>query len=149
MNAQDIFNTVTVHLFTQGRPAMKDGQCSYRGDMGTSCAVGCLIPDDEYDPAMDDLIEIRSIARRRGMDDFFGGTSIDGLLKAGLAPEWMRDQHLVLAELQMAHDGCLTDENGEFDPEHLFERLCEVANGHGFDTTVLEIYRPANMRFSA
>lgn len=30
--------------------------CAYRGENGTMCAIGCLIPDDQYDPAMERTI---------------------------------------------------------------------------------------------
>ncbi len=31
----------------------KDGECSYRGEGGSRCAAGCLIPDDLYRPEME------------------------------------------------------------------------------------------------
>jgi len=54
MNAQQIFDTVARHLFTQGKAAQDDsGMCRYRNEDGTRCAVGCLIPDELYDPRME------------------------------------------------------------------------------------------------
>ena len=49
---QEVFDHVAGHLIKQGRQSKigsyeYDG-CSYRGIGGTSCAVGCLIPDNEY-----------------------------------------------------------------------------------------------------
>jgi hypothetical protein len=49
---QEIFERVGQHLVRQGKrsfDANKNG-CMYRGPDNTSCAVGCLIPDSEYDP---------------------------------------------------------------------------------------------------
>lgn len=45
---QEIFETVANHLFSQGQMATNGlGACSYRSD-GLKCAVGVLIPDNEY-----------------------------------------------------------------------------------------------------
>ena len=53
MNAQEIFDTVVTHLLTQGVRSANGDICLYRGPNGTSCAVGCLIPDEMYEPEMD------------------------------------------------------------------------------------------------
>ncbi len=51
---QEIFDFVATHLFTQGTAAVnKSGACRYRGPDGTKCAVGALIPDDEYSVKME------------------------------------------------------------------------------------------------
>ena len=58
MNAQEIFDYVATHLFTQGKPARNRDfsdpgpHCRYRlGEL--SCAAGCLIPDEIYTPEME------------------------------------------------------------------------------------------------
>lgn len=53
MNAQEIFDTVVTHLRAQGCKSKGPikGQvtaCAYRGDNGLKCAVGILIPDEDY-----------------------------------------------------------------------------------------------------
>lgn len=46
---QKIFNKVATHLLKQNEKALNcHDACQYRGDGGTSCALGCLIPDDLY-----------------------------------------------------------------------------------------------------
>lgn len=59
MNAQKTFDTVATHLIRQGRrsTATVNGStdCAYRGRGGRKCAVGCLVPDDLYDPEMEGL----------------------------------------------------------------------------------------------
>lgn len=51
---QKTYNAVAKHLFTQGEPAMGSVDdhpkaiCMYRAEDGKRCAVGCLIPNDEY-----------------------------------------------------------------------------------------------------
>ncbi len=52
MTPQEIFDTVVVHLLQQGKQS-KSHVCLYRSDDGLKCAVGALIPDSEYDPAME------------------------------------------------------------------------------------------------
>ena len=55
MTPQEIFDTVARHLFAQGTQAYDAdvSRCQYRGPGGTKCAVGCLIPDEAYDPEME------------------------------------------------------------------------------------------------
>ena len=48
MTKQEIFTKVRKHLLSQGKQAMRGSCCGYRGNDGTSCAAGCLIPDEEY-----------------------------------------------------------------------------------------------------
>lgn len=56
MTEQEIFDTVLAHLREQRRAALgDDGECQYRGLGGTACAVGCLIPDELYDPLIEGL----------------------------------------------------------------------------------------------
>lgn len=53
MNHQKAFDTMLNHLRQQGKPAVTEkGRCRYRVD-GLKCAVGALIPDEEYEPAME------------------------------------------------------------------------------------------------
>lgn len=45
----DTFQKVKNHLLTQQQYSQDhNGNCSYRGINGLSCAIGCLIPDDLY-----------------------------------------------------------------------------------------------------
>jgi hypothetical protein len=57
MDDQAIFDYVAHHLLTQDRRATPpDGLgCLYRGAGGTSCAVGCLIPDALYHVDMEGI----------------------------------------------------------------------------------------------
>lgn len=49
MTDQEAFETMVRHLRRQGkRSANANGTCLYRGPDGLRCAVGCLIPDDQY-----------------------------------------------------------------------------------------------------
>lgn len=90
MTAQEIFDKVITHLRKQGKATNAGGgnTCFYRTRDGKSCAVGCLIPNEEYLPNME-------------------GQNISGLMtnfpdtmnKLGLSP------HIeLLKALQWAHD---------------------------------------------
>jgi len=57
---QCIFNYVVNHLRFQGKKSERfkyknTKYCYYRGDNGTSCAIGCLISDEEYKPEIEEL----------------------------------------------------------------------------------------------
>lgn len=88
MKAQDIFDTVLTHLRKQGKPSMDivqgDARCLYRGPGGTSCAIGCLMPDELYDA---DKME------HRGISEF-----ID------IFPPEFHEHQTLLSDLQGAHD---------------------------------------------
>lgn len=52
---QEVFDIVTKHLLTQNERAADDiMRCRYRGNNGTSCAIGCLIADVHYKDAYED-----------------------------------------------------------------------------------------------
>lgn len=55
MTEQEIFDKVIKHLYTQKVQAIRDGDCAYRGENGTMCAVGCLLTDEEYDEEMETM----------------------------------------------------------------------------------------------
>jgi len=71
MNKQEVFNRVVVHLLKQGKQAILPDStapvlmCAYRGKDGLKCAVGCLIPDEEYMPSFEgcSLERVRSLSR--------------------------------------------------------------------------------------
>jgi len=55
---QEAFDTMVNHLRRQGKPSqitLPSGTlvCAYRGVDGCACAVGALIPDDQYDPQLE------------------------------------------------------------------------------------------------
>lgn len=57
MTKQEVFDKVSFHLLTQNAKSVARMEiwknldtttCSYRGDGGRMCAIGCLIPDEKY-----------------------------------------------------------------------------------------------------
>jgi len=118
MTAQEIFDTVVRHLHTQGKMACDhDLGCRYRTDDGLRCAVGCLIKDDEYDPAME-------------------GKDIDTLLYDNHLPHLFPHEEL-LYSLQHTHDtGHVWNSN-----ELMGKALLRVANTHGLNPAIVkELY---------
>ena len=53
MTNQEAFTTVVLHLRKQGRPARIGSDCRYRAPDGCKCAIGVLIPDDQYSPKLE------------------------------------------------------------------------------------------------
>jgi hypothetical protein len=97
-SAQEVFDIVVNHLFTQGRPAYDGVQgCMYRTHDGLRCAVGVLIPDDLYDKAFEN-----------NQSNFV----IQKLFDANLA-NW-REHEDILIRLQIIHDNCPKTEKGTF-----------------------------------
>jgi hypothetical protein len=110
-SAQEVFDIVVNHLFTQGRPAYDGVQgCMYRAPDGLRCAVGVLIPDDLYDP------EFETNSSDKVIHDLF---------KSGLA-DWREHEKLLIA-LQDAHDNSLRTLVGYFNTAALRTQLLKVA----------------------
>ena len=56
MTNQEAFDKVTAHLLKQQvKSYSQEEGCMYRGPNGTMCAVGCLIPDEDYRPKFEGL----------------------------------------------------------------------------------------------
>lgn len=93
MTPQEIFDTVSDHLFAQGAPSRQENEeggitCAYRGNDGRKCAIGVLIPDNIYDPVMD-----------------VQGMSVNGLLYTYKnLPDFFYNNAPLLNALQRAHD---------------------------------------------
>jgi hypothetical protein len=45
---QEAFNIMAAHLLRQAARSRLGERCAYRGDGGRKCAIGILIPDDQY-----------------------------------------------------------------------------------------------------
>ncbi len=124
---QQVFDIVAKHLLTQMKRSERPGNyvgsnqddevpfCAYRASDGSKCAIGCLIPDDIYNP------------------DWEGhcvGTllSCKPLFRKLFAPRSDSDQDLTepwyafLLGLQIIHDTSLPEE-WEYDLERFAERF--------------------------
>jgi hypothetical protein len=144
---QEIFDQVAKHMLAQNAPAVyinQDGDrnCLYRTFDGRKCAVGCLIADDEYSSAIEDL-GMRGLAKVLDPLHFCGTSSylntretqardaaaLRGWSDAGLS----QLQYDLLIALQEMHDS-YEEETMYKPPQYIFENdLAEVASR--FDLT--------------
>lgn len=132
-SAQMMFNTVYTHLWNQGGPSINvqlcpetgaSVTCMYRDSSGRMCAVGVLIPNEQYVPDMEN-------------------TPVNRLVNNFHLPEIEANVDM-LHKMQMAHDhaGCEVFHNFNSDPkvwrEKLTERFLKIAQQHGLDTSVIK-----------
>ena len=114
MNKQEVFDKVSKHLLTQNMRSIDSrGACKYRAINGLKCAVGCLIPDEVYDPSMEGFR--------------INHWKYDAHLQIKTAPlEWMleSDMSRLLNRLQDIHDS-------EDDPSLWEEKLRKLASDFG------------------
>jgi hypothetical protein len=133
--AQEVFDKVATHLLAQGKRSLlfldhepetggkiRREVCAYRGADGTKCAVGCLIPDEKYDP----LIEGTSI---RVMFSMVGSFKRKSLLLSQALAGFLEHQDLLNA-LQHVHD--------DSTPEYWDIYLRQVAQRFGLDSSVID-----------
>jgi hypothetical protein len=108
LSKQDVFNKVSLHLLKQYEKSVApDGEnphtgkqmtkCMYRGNNGLMCAVGCLIPDELYDPSIEEQTSSSVIACDARLQELFEENVID-------------DEVFFLDSLQMIHDNTPVDE---------------------------------------
>lgn len=98
MTLQETFDTVARALVKQGGPSLNEvNRCAYRGENGARCAVGHLIPDDRYDPSMENESaghrRVAPVLRGLGVDVYLAGAlqrTHDGTVKhpAGWLTAW-------------------------------------------------------------
>ncbi|TPL66593.1 hypothetical protein [Mesorhizobium sp. B2-4-1] len=90
MITQQTFNTIYLGLQAQGWRQSYDREafmCAYRGANNHKCAIGHLIPDDQYVPKMDDFVA--------------GVLGYDWFKELNFVPELTRDE---FNGLQACHD---------------------------------------------
>lgn len=57
---QQEFDIVLTGIRWQGKASYREGKCLYRGPDDCRCGVGWLIPDDKFDPSMDNTVNDES-----------------------------------------------------------------------------------------
>lgn len=111
---QEIFDYVIQRLLEQGKRSMTGEEgCKYRGDGGTRCALGWLIPDDLY------------VAE---MDDFVLSWNVQDLLRHDI-PAITALGHALADDMQSAHDQASDHIPGLFKTT-LLENMKDVALRH-------------------
>jgi hypothetical protein len=121
MTDQEVFDYVSTFLLKQGVPSkdltQKNQPCLYRGPNGTKCAVGCLIPDELYDPVMESMPVVSF------------GKFPDVYAMLGLGKH---SRYSLLAALQLSHDWYFSS------TDELKKRLRIVAIDKNLSTVVLD-----------
>lgn len=119
MKAQEIFDTVAVHLFDQGQRSVDKHFCRYRNNDGLKCAAGVLIPEEDYFPEMDQ-----------------GNKTIKNLIELypDRFPDWMSENLGLIQGLQSVHD---KQENWK-SSDNMHDALVEIASIYEVNPDILE-----------
>jgi hypothetical protein len=117
MTPQEIFDTVAVHLMTQGQRSEDEAyeECLYRGPDGLKCAAGVLIPDDDYSWGMEGLPVLSHPYFKKRFDAYCVG---------------------LIESLQRCHD--------DIEPVDWLKRLEEIAAERGLSPAALDKWRAAS-----
>lgn len=133
MTGQEIFDGVLAHLRKQAKASLNTrGKCAYRGEGGTACAVGCLIPDELYDPRIENW-GVGSILNLRTNGVGIDETEAYREVLSRIASHLGRENLALLTVLQFAHDNHLAM-TSVLAWEQAMER---IAGSHGL------VYTPA------
>lgn len=129
MTLQDLLNTVALHVHQQGcRSVSESGECLYRGPGGTKCAVGVLIPDEDYDQIFE------GVSLRGLIDNDSTGIPLkveQQAFRAVLEKLDLWEHREFLNDLQRVHDFW------DGSSPTLLERLQWVSNKYGLEVPTL------------
>lgn len=121
LSSQEIFDKVATHLLTQGKRALlPSGDCAYRGQDGSKCAIGCLIPDDLYEGTF-----------KQYEGKVWCVIPDDELLKIGIEKD---KNYRLLTQLQSVHDNLYED------PAFWKQDLRKLAEGFVLGMTALDAF---------
>lgn len=126
---QETFDTVVKHLYKQGQRSMQWSTdrrgnrrlaCAYRGKNNTSCAIGCLLPDEMIN------------------DSNNTGTGILRLDPTII--KYLGEENIVLLiQLQKAHDTVASWQDGYRNPSPALKvTLMDIASTFKLDAAVLK-----------
>lgn len=132
MTEREVFDKIKTHLLTQMSKSMLDDgeRCAYRGHNGRMCAIGCLIPDEDYKPIME-MATMNSVKTMNGVWTSAAGAwckDTQGATSASLLADVLNKQeipislHPVLRQLQTVHD--------QHDPEEWAQCLDAIERDH-------------------
>jgi hypothetical protein len=97
---QEVFDAACTFFATSPGPSVllfENGgnQCKYhQPETGRACAAGYFIPDDVYEPGMDDPERYDDLTDVRGLNKYFGEK----------LPVWFAEHQRLLMRLQNCHD---------------------------------------------
>ena len=128
MNAQEIFDKSAAHLLQQMRRAMdpKTVICSYRGEAGRTCAIGCLIPDHLYTPDIE----------RTAVSDIDAPCYIEPERKERYIEPERKERCIKLKSI--------LEDAGLWEHRSLLEALQQVHDSYEPDNWLLHLHRAAN-----
>lgn len=123
--AQEVFDAACTFFTTQPGPAIVVAACKYRTG-SRCCAAGYFIPDDKYQP---------------GMDNMDGGNGVRNLidLYGAVLPNWFGEHTQLLSRLQNVHDSydsrrAWTD---DWNYENLAKAMRDVADDFLIDASAV------------
>ena len=123
MTPQEMFDKAYLGVIAQGEKSTKpDGSCAYRGQNGSKCGIGHLIPDD--------LAEAWD-ARTNSSIGHIRST------KAYPIPEFIRTNIGLACAMQGAHDNCDQYDHHAFIKEFKY-RMAQVAEDYKLTIPQLE-----------
>lgn len=92
MTDQETFNKVYTHLLTQGEKSLIGTKCAYRGAEGRKCAVGCLIPDKLYYPALEGnyvyVEKLKEVLAKAGQHSLFFLSQLQFIHDESAVEDW-------------------------------------------------------------
>lgn len=125
MTDQEIFDKVATHLLTQNAKSVgAPGKCMYRAEDGKMCAVGVLIPDEAYDPCIENV----PVAFCSTYNQEEKAAKLFAILKS----QGLERKLSTLLRLQAVHD--------ETNPEDWKSELAKFAAQRELNTDVLKAF---------
>ena len=107
LTEQDAFNKIYEWFSDPSHAKSYDAHqmlCKYRDDHGNKCAIGVLIPDELYDPAMENMSLGEVVDRLPSVFDDVN-MSMNFLLRVQHAHDDAHDRENVIEQLQIVADG--------------------------------------------
>lgn len=119
---QSIFDIVSAHMRKQAHQCKRTvggngSYCAYRGEGGTACAIGCLIPDEYYDARMEGADIRKAVAVNEDPHvhdepDLMQSTAFMDTLDQLFGEGWEYTKIFsLLDQLQFIHDSSSTVDN--------------------------------------
>ncbi len=131
MNKQEVFDKVASHLLTQKRLSVNKNNsaiCRYKTKKGLKCAIGCLIPDELYDPDIEGRTVNMIISSGEPSEKTL---KLKSILYQVLGGTLLLEDYLFLIELQQIHDF--------IQPSKWKSRLIEFAESHSLQINASEL----------
>lgn len=135
---QEAFDKSVRGILAQGRKSYETGGCAYRGEDGCKCAIGQLIPDEEYDPLFE-CLSVEGLRKQYGFEKRINIPSLSPFFDGDRFPD--KEGSQFLARLQHAHDYALTSNFKGRDESFVGsfkKKVAELGTVYGLDLSVLE-----------